>query len=120
MPVPDYQTFMLPVLRDLADRQPHNRAGIVKAAADYFALPEADRFQLLPSGKMTVLRSRVGWALSYMKQAELLESPKRGVYQVTSRGLDVLSRAPAKIDVTLLSQFPESKLLFHISFLSQG
>jgi restriction system protein len=98
---------MLPVLRDLADRQPRNRASILQAAADHFALPEADRLELLSSGKMTVLRSRVGWALSYMKQARLLESPKRGVYQITSRGLDVLSRAPAKIDVTLLSQFPE-------------
>lgn len=107
MSIPDYQTLMLPVLRLLADGAPHLRADVAEAIADQFRLSEAERRQLLPSGKMTVLRNRVGWAISYMKQAGLLRLPKRGTYQITERGLMVLSKKPERIDVGLLEQFPE-------------
>ena len=107
MPIPDYQTAMLPTLRLLADGGPHTRANVVDAVAGHFQLTEDERNQLLPSGKMTVIRSRVGWAVSYMKQAGLISAPRRGVYQITERGQKVLASNPSRIDVTFLDQFPE-------------
>lgn len=107
MAIPDYQTAMLPTLRLLADGAPHGRAEVVDAVASQFQLSDEERHQVLPSGKMTVIRSRVGWAVSYMKQAGLVAAARRGVYQITDRGRQVLSKNPARIDVALLEQFEE-------------
>ena len=45
--------------------------------------------------------------MAYLKQARVVESPSRGVYQLTDRGKDVLARKPSRIDGEFLSQFPE-------------
>ena len=42
-----------------------------------------------------------------MKKAGLLESPSRGFFKITDRGLEVLSRKPSKIDLKFLLQFEE-------------
>src|SRR3990172_7636775 len=96
MAIPDYQTAMLPTLRCLEDGLPHSRADVVSAISTHFQLSEGEREQLLPSGKMTVIRSRVGWAVSYMKQAGLVTAPKRGVYQITERGQKEIGRASCR------------------------
>jgi restriction system protein len=62
---------------------------------------------MLPSGKTTVVQSRVGWALAYMKQAGLLGSSKRGVYQIAERGRAVLNENPEVIDLGTLERFSE-------------
>lgn len=107
MAIPDYQTAMLPTLRVLADGEPHGRAAVTEAVADHFGLSDAERRELLPSGRMTVIRSRVGWAVSYMKQGGLISAPRRGVYQITERGRQILARKLERIDVTLLKEFDE-------------
>jgi restriction system protein len=107
MTVPDYQTFMLFVLACLAGSDSLRPIQIAAYAADALNVSEADRTALLPSGRITVLRSRVGWALSYLKQAGLVETATRGVYTVTQRGRDVLSRGLHRIDNDVLSEFEE-------------
>lgn len=49
----------------------------------------------------------VHWAKTYLKQAKLLEQPKRGSVQISARGLEILQTSPSKIDGTLLLQFDE-------------
>ena len=107
MPIPNYEQAMIPVLRVLAGASPRHRRDISALVADSFSLNEAERQQLLPSGKYPVILSRVGWALSYMKQAGLVEAPKRGVYQITDRGKQVLGDQPDGIDSEYLERFPE-------------
>ena len=60
---------------------------------------------MLPSGKSPVFRSRAGWALSYMKQAGLVTSPRRGWYEITTPGKEVLTAMPARIDNDFLMRF---------------
>ncbi len=96
---------MLPVLRELADGEARHRRVLADRMADEFALSTDERTQLLPSGKVPVIRSRTGWALSYMKQAGLVESTRRGWYQITPVGRDVLASAPTRIDNAFLSRF---------------
>ncbi len=98
---------MLPVLRALAATSPQHRNTLSDLMSDQFGLTVDEREKLLPSGKATVIRSRTGWALSYMKQAALVESPKRGWYALTARGKDVLAKNPASVDSVFLRQFPE-------------
>ncbi|MEZ6176383.1 MAG: restriction endonuclease [Candidatus Scalinduaceae bacterium] len=60
-----------------------------------------------PSGQQEIFSNRVGWARTYMKKAGLLDSPKRGYFKITQRGLKVLAQKPPKIDVSFLEQFKE-------------
>jgi restriction system protein len=107
MPIPDYQTVMLPLLRFLRDGREHSLGEAVDAVADHFKLPPEERQQLLPSGASTVIGNRVGWARTYLKKAGLIESTRRGFFRLADRGQDVLNSRPARVDVTFLEQFPE-------------
>lgn len=75
--------------------------------ADHFRLTEAERLALLPSGKAPVIRSRTGWALSYLKQAGLVRTVKRGIYEITPRGREALASKPSKLDSDFLEQYAE-------------
>lgn len=107
MPIPSYEQAMVPVLRVLAAASPRHRREISALVADEFKLTELERQQLLPSGKFPVILSRVGWALSYLKQAGVVEAPKRGIYKITQRGRQVLADRPDGIDADYLQRFPE-------------
>lgn len=107
MPLPDYEQAMLPALRVLADESPCTRRDIVQRVADAFELTDLERQQLLPSGKAPIITSRVGWALTYLKQAGLVSSPKRGVYALTERGRHAIAARPDAIDAEYLEQYPE-------------
>lgn len=107
MPVPDYQTLMLPLLKHVSDRQEYKLNDVVEALGTQFNLTEEEKSELLPSGQTFVFGSRVGWARTYLKKAGLLDSPKRATVVITNRGLTILAQNPSKIDVKLLRQFPE-------------
>ncbi len=107
MPIPDYQAIMLPILRLASDGQEHRFRDAVEALALEFALSDEERAQLLPSGTAPVFDNRVGWARTYLKQAGLLRSTKRGMFQITERGQQLLAKNPNQIDVGLLDQYEE-------------
>jgi restriction system protein len=107
MAIPDYQTSMLHLLRLASDGAEHTLKDAVPALADIFHLTNAERTELLPSGQQAVFHNRVAWANTYLKKAELLRSPRRGVFTITDRGKSVLAKNPQKIDLKLLEQFPE-------------
>lgn len=107
MSIPDYQTLMLPVLRLASDKEEHRFRDSIESLAVEFRLSDEEQNELLPSGNQAVFNNRVGWARSYLKQAGLLTSPKRGHFKITEQGLKLLSENPAKINVSLLERYPE-------------
>lgn len=107
MAIPDYQTLMLPVLKLASDRQEHKLREAVEQLADEYALSDDERDELLPSGNQGVFNNRVHWARTYLKQAGLLEAPKRGCFQITERGLSLLAENPDVVNVALLERYPE-------------
>lgn len=109
MAVPDYQTFMLPVLRLVAAQPnaPVLTRDLFDAMAKEFNLNDDDLREMLPSGATTTLGSRVSWCCTYLKKAGLLAAPKRGYVQITERGLKVFASKPKVIDVAFLRQFAE-------------
>ncbi|HSI38209.1 MAG TPA: restriction endonuclease [Methylotenera sp.] len=107
MAIPDYQTLMLPLLRLIDDGEEHLFSPLVDVLANQFHLSEEEKKQLLPSGGMLTIKSRAGWARTYLKKAGLLEQPSRGNIKLTSRGQSVLDSKPEQIDVKFLQQFPE-------------
>src|SRR5581483_12401952 len=101
MPIPDFQTLMLPVLKAFGDgceKEPEQIRGPI--AAEFQVLPEELAIRL-PSGQ-TTFNNRVAWALSYLKRAQLIESPSRGLYRLTARGTDLLKTPPHRLDVKYL------------------
>jgi restriction system protein len=107
MAIPDYQACMLHLLRLASDGAEHTLKDGVPALADMFQLSDSERTELLPSGQQAIFHNRVAWANTYLKKAELLRSPRRGVFTITDRGKSVLAKNPPKIDLKLLEQFPE-------------
>lgn len=104
MAIPDFQTLMLPVLRQSAAGEV--RIGdVVERLADEFNLSDDDRAQLLPSGRQTTSANRVHWAKSYLGKAGLVEMTRRAHFKITDEGRRVLESPPPRIDIRFLSQF---------------
>ena len=61
---------------------------------------------MLPSGRQTVFKNRVGWAKTYLLKAGLIESPARATIRITDAGKKVVNDNPDKIDTKYLEQFP--------------
>lgn len=108
MPVPDYQTLMLPVLRAFAEGATRVSDVLPRLRAE-FHITEAEAEELLPSGTMTVLANRAHWARTYLSKAGLLESPRRNHHQITERGRSLLASQPGRIDVAALREFEAFK-----------
>lgn len=104
MPVPDYETLMLPVLR-LIESGAKNVAECIPSLKDEFGISDEEARELIPSGRITVLQSRAHWARTYLAKAGLLQSPKRNLHIITDRGHQLLATNPQRIDNKLLEQF---------------
>ena len=98
---------MLPFLRFLGDNTEHSLRETEESLAKHFDLTDAERVELLQSGQQGIFKNRIGWARTYLKKAGLLESPRRGVFKITIRGLDTLEKNPSRIDAKFLEQFAE-------------
>src|SRR5512141_3200570 len=98
---------MLPFLRIAGDGKEHSVAEARARLASEFKLTEAEQDELLPSGRQSRFGNRVAWAKVYLEQGGLLVSPRRGHFQISDRGRDVLKAPPARIDIKFLDQYPE-------------
>jgi len=107
MAVPDYQTFMLPLLKAAAGSDEHRLSEVIEIIAAQMRLTDDDREELLPSGTQTKLVNRVSWAKTYLTKAALLESVGHGRFRITARGREVLNGNPPSINAAFLTRFPE-------------
>lgn len=107
MPIPDYQSLMLPLLLFAEDGIEHSIQEAKEQIAASLRLTDQDRAELLPSGRQPVFDNRLGWAKTYLQRAGLLHSPRRAHFQITDRGRQVLQEKPSAIDCKLLDRFPE-------------
>ncbi|ABS25292.1 restriction endonuclease [Anaeromyxobacter sp. Fw109-5] len=105
MPVPDYESFMLPLLRAVGDGDEHHVRDVRDRLAAEFNLTAQERAEMLPSGKQSVFDNRVGWAKTYLDKAGLISSVRRGVYQITKEGRSVLTERPREITKSYLERF---------------
>lgn len=106
MAVPEFQTFMLPLLTATADGLAHRMKELVPAIADALKLSDEDRATRLPSAKQGVAENRVYWAGTYLRKAGLLVSSAKGIVAITDEGRRVLETHPARIDSKFLKQYP--------------
>jgi len=107
MAVPDYQTFMRPLLDVLSDGQVWKMRDLYARLATEFALTEADLAEMLPSGRQATYMNRIGWAKTYLLKAGAVHSPQRGVVEIAERGRQLLKQHPHGVSTRLLYTFPE-------------
>jgi restriction system protein len=117
MPIPDYQGFMLPLLRAVGDGRTYSLRDLTTRLADEAGITSEERDLLLPSGTNTVVSNRVNWAKTYLKKAGLIEQPARGSVVITQAGRDLLARKPATLDRESLKVYPSFVLFLskHVS-----
>ena len=106
MAIPDYQSLMNPVLSLMADNKTRSVKEVVEALAVLFNWTAEDLDELIPSGVQSVAQSRVGWAVTYLKKAGLIESPKRSQNRITPEGSRVASLPDVKVNNRYLRQYP--------------
>lgn len=97
--IPVFEEFMLPFLQCLIDGKERNKKEMDEYIALYFNLTEEDKMTRTKKGSQTKLYDRVQWSATYLKQANLVESPRRGIYKITQAGKDLL-----RTDISLISR----------------
>ena len=107
MTIPDFQTLMRPILSLHADGVHLDRPTLRHKLAEMFELSDDELTEMLPSGRQRRFDNRVGWSITHLAQAGLVERPRRGVTALTARGHQVLGDHPARVDTTVLEAFDE-------------
>lgn len=112
--IPKYDKMILPFLKIIADGQEYNNSKIEDELSKVFNLTDQDRNTKHKSG-VRVVYDRISWAKSYMKQAKLIEVPERGIFNISTRGLEVLEEDVDLVDREYLMRYPEFR-----DFLNRG
>ena len=106
MTIPDFQTLMRPILSYLADGEQRSTRNVIVAMSDEFGLTADERAELIPSGKAKSMDNRVGWSLTHLSQAGLIERPMRAQVKITPAGLEVLRSHHDRVDMSVLRTYP--------------
>lgn len=105
-PIPSYESMMPIVLSALQDGALRPLRDVYEAVCAHYAFTPEQLAKTPPSGRQTTVRSRVGWAKTYLVKAGLIVQPKRGFCLITERGLAALASGQL-IDNRYLAQFGE-------------
>jgi len=106
MSLPSYQSFMTPLLREIADGSVVRLKDIDSKVYQQLGLTPEQLQLRIPSGKQTYAYHRLGWAKTYLVQAGLVEQPKRAYCNITDIGTQALISGK-EINNKYLSQFTD-------------
>lgn len=90
MALPKYDEFYRLVLNPLQDGKSHSMKEVRNSIAQTLHLTEQDLSETLSNGS-SVYAGRVGWAKTYLKKAEMIDSPQRGYITITPAGQSLLA-----------------------------
>jgi restriction system protein len=107
MAIPDYQSFMKPLLEFASDRCEHSTQEAYDELAKTVGLSDEEKEQLLPSGRQQTYKNRIGWARTYLTKAGLLSNTRRGHFEITDRGMDELRDHGDEISAGYLKKYEE-------------
>lgn len=106
MSLPMYSEFYVPILTLLQDGNIHSTTEIKRHCIEKMQLSEEERNATFSNGR-AVLPNRVGWALSYLRKAKLIYSPKQkqGQNQLTEEGMKVVKTDLYRVDSQFLKKY---------------
>lgn len=100
MNLPTYEELMRPCLEISAQGMKVKDA--VSILAKQLKLSDEQLSLETPKNKTNVFNGRVGWAITYLKMADLVEKPSRGFFQITNLGKEILQNFHSEIDQKFL------------------
>lgn len=105
MAIPSYEKFLLPVLKLLSDGKVRTKQEIVRTMAKQFQLSEDELAETLPSQTQPTYVNRIGWAITYLKKAELIVSPSRANFKITDEGKKLVENNVSDLTAKDLKQY---------------
>ena len=105
MALPKYNDLYRALLTVLQDGQQHSMKEIRNSIAQTLHLTEEDISETLSNGS-TVYAGRVGWAKTYLKKAEMIESSQRGYISITPSGRALLASSEPITNAVLAKLSP--------------
>lgn len=119
MALPKFDELMLPVLK-LSRTQIKLKSAVEKLGTILNISDEARELTTAKNGT-NVFYGRVGWAITYLGMAGLVEKPVRGEFKITNEGKAILKLNPEFIDVNYLKEnttFERSKNVSKVEVIS--
>lgn len=111
--MPNWEGFMIPTLRALSDGAERHWREFQPLVADEVGLTPEQKTEVLPSGSQLKYQNRIGWGVSFLTNVGALSRPKRGHYQITDAGREVLRLFPngaRERDIRALGEDPASPI----------
>jgi restriction system protein len=104
MPIPKHNEIRVPVLGYLKNHGPSGSKDMVSPLSITFKLTSDEVNQMYESGNGPIFKDRISWAITYLKMAGLINPLKRGMYEITPKGSELLA-TPEKIDQYIDEQY---------------
>lgn len=112
--VPIFSKFFFPVLKFLSDDKIQDLKTTVEHVSEHFNLSEKDKQEKIKSGRSTKVYDRVQWSMTYLRNAGLITSPKRGQYLITSKGHQVINSGIKDLNQKYLCEIsPDFEAFIH-------
>lgn len=104
--IPKWDELLLPTLKIYGDSKVHPRNEVKTEAADSLGLPDELRNEVYLQTGFNKVENRIGFALSALKIAGLIEKVDIGKHQITNLGLELLKTNKSFNQRYLLDNYP--------------
>lgn len=116
--MPNWEGFMIPTLSVMSDGVVRHWREFQPLTADEVGLTDAQRGEMLPSGSQEKYKNRIGWGVSFLTNVGALTRPKRGHYQITDAGRQLIELFPngaKERDIKALGVDPSSPIREYVA-----
>lgn len=103
MAIPKHDEIRVPAMELLLRNSEMKLRDFIEPLSKYFKLSEEEINEIYPSGNGHIFYDRISWALSYLNMGGLLDKPKRGIYKINQKGIDLL-KTPENVDFYIEKQ----------------
>lgn len=111
--MPNWEGFMIPTLKVMSDGAVRHWRDFQPLVADLVQLTDEQRKEMLPSGGQFKYKNRIGWAVSFLTNVGAIDRPRRGHYQITDAGRQLVELFPngaKERDIKSLGEDPASPI----------
>ena len=103
--VPQFQTLMLPLLKVMGGGHEMSTIQMRDAVAINLEMTAEALSLHLPTGPQNAFNNLMGWAITFLCKACLLERPRKAIYIISEIGKQVLLDNPVEIDAEFLRSY---------------
>ena len=107
MVIPKFNELLTPVLQNLSTGEAKPRRTLIDEVQATLSLTPEEISETLKTGGSRV-GSRIAWAAEHLAQARAIERPKRGIFNITERGTQLLKDHPNGVTIADLRGFAET------------